>query len=534
MKNSIKKLYRLILVIGAICITISCSRDDLLEKTPVTGLSASTIESEGDIISLTNGVYDAIQTLATVGAETHMFPVMFQDIRADNCISQWASFWTFGIPFDDFSLIQPNNSNIAAMWGKWFTAIARANTAIDFAQNFKGFATDGLQDRLIAESQFIRALSYFELVKHFGGVPLITQAISGTDADLSISRSSASEVYAQIVSDLEAARSGLPVTYTDGNDLGRATSGAAIALLAKVHLYQENYAEVVQLTEQLMQDPYSYVLESSFADNWALGNEYGQESIFEIGYEDGFSSAYFEAGGATNQGSSSYQMFGYIFANNGTFGNGVPRQSLIDLYNDGDSRKDATFITPETDYYELGVQSCGCAVNPDGTFNFDTESQWVGTDIYNYFWTNPDALESRASMRKYDVPPTVGGGLLELSNSPLNEKYLRYADVLLMHAEASLFAGGDGLSSLNQVIERAYGSSDQNLASYTIEDVKLERRKELATEGWDRFTDLVRWGDAANALAFKGFTAGRDELLPIPQSEIDVVGTSVLSQNPGY
>jgi hypothetical protein len=137
-------------------------------------------------------------------------------------------------------------------------------------------------------------------------------------------------------------------------------------------------------------------------------------------------------------------------------------------------------------------------------------------------------------MRKYYITKQVALSLQNIGSSPLNEKVLRYADVLLMHAEASLNTGGDGLTSLNQVIQRAFGNPSHNLTSYTLNDVKLQRRLELATEGWDRFTDLVRWGDAATALAFKHFTAGRDELLPIPQAEIDLVGTSVLPQNPGY
>ncbi|MEM6806753.1 MAG: RagB/SusD family nutrient uptake outer membrane protein [Bacteroidota bacterium] len=385
-------------------------------------------------------------------------------------------------------------------------------------------------DRLLAEAKFVRGLAYFELVKHFGDVPLITQYIASTDDQIVFPRSSSSDVYAQIERDLEEAAANLDIAY-DSQDQGRATSGAAYTLLAKVHLYQEEYAKVREYTEVVINSNV-YNLEANYADNWSLDNEYGIESIFEIGYADGFSNFYFEsAGGETNQGSSSYQMFGYIFANTGTFGNSVPRQELIDLFDDNDSRKDATFITPTT-VYEGAVQSCGCAVLDDCTPDWDSDqSLWVGTDVYNFFWTNPDALCSRATMRKYDIPSSVASSLLQLSSNPLNEKMLRYADVLLMHAEAAVNgAGGDGQASLDAIRQRAGLSS----IPLTMENVKLERRKELATEGWDRFTDLVRWGDAATALAFKGFRVGRDELLPIPQGEIDLVGSDVLSQNPGY
>jgi len=523
-------LPRLIVLGGLIALLTGCA--GLLEKVPVTELVEETgIRTEADIIALTNAAYDATQWQVIQGAQTHMYPVMFQDIRADNCISQWASFWTFGLPFDDFSQIQPNNTNIAAMWRKWFTAIARANTAIEFVGSFDGFETPGLQERLDAEARFIRGFAYFELVKHFGEVPLISQNISSTDDELRIPRSPMSDIYAQIEADLETAADVLPAQY-EATDLGRATSGAALALLAKAHLYQGEYEQVRTYTEQIIGSGI-YSLEANFADNWDLNNEYGVESIFEIGYADGFSNFYFEApGGETNQGSSSYQMFGYIFAQTGTFGNSVPRPELIDLYDPQDVRRDATFILPDNTY-EGNPNSCGCAVLPDCSGDFSTEANWLpnSTDTYNYFWTNPAALCSRASMRKYDIPSGVANSLLQLSSSPLNEKVIRYADVLLMHAEASLQAGGEGLTSLNEVRQRA---GLDPLGSYTLEDVKLERRKELATEGWDRFTDLVRWGDAAEALAFKGFVAGRDEYLPIPQAEIDLVGIDILSQNTGY
>ncbi len=519
----------------------ACFEEDLLDKAPITSLSSdNALQTEADMVALTNAAYDPLQWQVIQGAQTHMYPVMFQDIRADNCASQWASFWAAGAIFDNFSLIQPGNPSVASLWQKWYAVVSRSNTAIEFVSNFNGFTTQGLQDRLIAEAKFLRALAYFELVKMWGDVPLITQFIASTDDELRFSRAPVAEVYAQIEQDLNEAA---PNLATKGAvELGRATQGAAYTLLAKAHLYQQEYADVLINTQRVM--ALGYALEDNFADNWGLGNEHGIESIFEIGYADGFSNQQFEGNDGsdptTNQGSSSYQMFGYIFNGSvGGFGNSVPRQSLIDLYDDQDVRMDATFITPNT-ILENGSQSCGCLVfNPDGTVvsgEAGNESQWIGTDIYNFFWPpNTPAWESRASMRKYLVGQSVAPGLLNTGSSPLNEKVFRYADVLLMHAEAALFAGGGGLDALNQVIQRAHGGDASfNLGSYTLDDVKLERRKELATEGWDRFTDLVRWGDAATALRFKGFSPGRDELLPIPQTEINLVGSDILTQNNGY
>ncbi|MEB0261572.1 MULTISPECIES: RagB/SusD family nutrient uptake outer membrane protein [unclassified Mucilaginibacter] len=519
MKNNIYKIGTTLIVSCLIaCNIISCKKDTLLNKTPITSLdNTKALKTEADYTALLNSAYDPFQWQVYNGPQTHMFPVMWQDIRADNCISQWASYWTFGAVLDDLTKIQANNTNITAMWRKWYTAISRANTAINFISTYNGFTTPGLKERLLAEAKFVRAFSYFELVKHFGDVPLIVTYIGSTSDNLKFPRTAKADVYSQIEKDLGEAYPILPANYADVSDKGRTTKGAALTLLAKVELYQKKWDKVKTYTEMVM--GLGYQLEANFADNWSLSNEYGKESIFEIGYQSGIYNNAFESPDAfKNQGSASYQMFGFIPAGTGAFGNSVPRQQLIDLYNSSDQRKDATFIIPTTYLPDLGQTG------------FD-----AGTQYYHYYWTNPDALVSQASMRKYYIPKSVAKSLSNLGSDPLNEKVFRYADVLLMHAEASIMgAGGDGLGSLNQVIQRAYGNASHNLSTYTLADVKLQRRLELATEGWDRFTDLVRWGDASSALAFKHFTVGRDELLPIPQAEIDIVGSNILKQNPGY
>lgn len=488
----------------------SCSKSDLLDKTPITSLdNTKALVTESDYVALTNAVYDPLQWQENAALTT--FPVMFQDIRADNCVSQWASYWTYGTVFDDFTLIKPNNSTILGWWQKWYTVISRANTAIQFDSAFNGFITPGIQARLIAEAKFLRAFAYFQLVINFGDVPLITKYIGSTTDQTRYPRSAKADVYAQIDKDLLDAVAVLPASYS-GNDLGRATSGAAYTLLAKENLYQKKYDLVRTYCEKVIGSGV-YSLETQFADNWSLSNEYGKESIFEIGYASGYATS-----GWSNQGSFSYEYFGFIPAGLNAFGNCVPRQPLIDLYDNTDARKDATFIVPSTYMPDLGMTADD-----------------AGANTYQYYWVIPAALESKASVRKYYIPKSVAASLPTIASSPLNEKIFRYADVLLMHAEAAAMgAGGDGLSSLNQVIERAYGNTSHNLSVFTLDDVKLQRRLELATEGWDRFTDLVRWGDAATALAFKHFQTNRDEVLPIPQSEIDLVGSDVLTQNPGY
>ena len=488
------------MMVGSLLIlsSTSCNKDALLNKTPITSLdNTKALVSEAEYTSLTSSAYEPFQW--QVGSYT-VFPVMFQDIRADNCVSQWASYWVPGAVFDDFNQIKPNDPSVLGYWQKWYTVIARANTAIKFVNSFKGFTTPGLQQRLIGEAEFLRAFAYFELVRNWGGVPLITNYIGSTTDQIVYPRSTVAAVYTQIQNDATAAAAALPVSYT-GNDLGRATQGAAYTLLAKVNLYLKNYTATVSNCQKVIALN-AYSLEANYADNWNLNNEYGKESIYEIGYQSGLTTD-----GYNNKGSISYLFFGFL-GSGLTYGNLVPRQELIDHYDNTDTRKDATFIIPTTILPDLA---------PDAVSN--------ETGIYQYFWTVPAALQSKASARKYYIPKSVALSLPNVASSPLNEKVYRYADVLLMLAEASAMGGGgDGQGALNQIRTRA----GLPIIPLNLQNVKNERRKELATEGWDRFSDLVRWGDAASTLAFKNFKVGRDELLPIPQTEIDLVGSSVL------
>ncbi|MEL7123481.1 MAG: RagB/SusD family nutrient uptake outer membrane protein [Bacteroidota bacterium] len=483
----------------------SCDRTELLEKNPISTISNETaFETEGSVLSALNAAYDPLQWQFNNNA--HTFPQMLQSIRADDHHSQQASFWAAGLLFDDFPLL-PNNQNIAAFWGKWYKMIARANFAIMTAEGFE-FETPDLQQRIIAEAKFLRGFAYFELVKHYGGVPLITAAITSTSNNVNLPRASESEVYAQIESDLADAASVLPVKGQ--TEAWRATSGAANALLAKVHLYLGEYSETVRYTEAVINSGI-YSLEENFADNFDLNNEFGKESIFEINYVDGLVGNGFETN-EQQEGSGSWQfMFMWAAGKWLAWGNMIPRQSLIAIYDDNDQRKAATFLQP------------GDVVNSPGLAA-------IGWDPIK----NPGfAVGSQAMNKKFFITYEQLDELLNVQQSPLNEKVLRYADVLLMHAEASLMGGGgNGQASFEEVTMRAYNST----VPYTLENIKLERRKELATEGWNRFTDLKRWGDLANALQAvgKNFVAGRDELLPIPQSEINLVGSDILQQNPGY
>lgn len=517
----------------------SCS-EEFLTIEPTSQLTTNIIQTDTDFEALVNAAYDPLRWQVDGINTRHMYPVMFQDMRADNVVSQWATFWVAGQIFDK-NPIATNNPSVEGMWKKWYSMISRANTAIGVVSVTTKISDPKLKEQLLAQSKFLRGFAYFELVKHFGGVPLIAEYIQDASYDFKKPKATTAEIYAQIEKDLLEAAQVLPAVATQK---GRATKGAAYAILAKASLYQKKYNETTKYCEEVMKLGYS--LEEKFEDNWDLSNEYGKESVLEIGYISGGIHNNFEGSQSySNQGSSSHQMFGFLFNSsigNSAFGNSVPRQELIDFYDNSDRRKEYTFITPQTIVRGgRGAISCNCDLNPDGSVNWSTEGQWkFGTDTYNYFWpTNTAAFKSKASMYKYWIPPTVQNSLQNFADSPLNEKIIRYADVLLMHAEARILGGAgtiSGDSSFKLVTDRAYGAGNPKQPLYTLQGVKDERRRELATEGWDRYTDLVRWGNAKTALEAIGkiFVIGRDELLPIPQSEIQQVGPDILKQNPGY
>lgn len=492
--------------------TLMVSCDELLELEPVTEISAETAyDSEDRIVSALNSAYDPLQWQFSQGA--HTFGQLFQSIRADDHHSQQATFWAPGLNFDQFTSITSTNTNIQGLWSKLYKGVGRSNYAMELATDFEGFETNGLQQKIIAEAKFLRGLYYFELVKLYGDVPMFLEAITSTEDELYIPRTPASEVYAQIEKDLLEASSVLPKKGED-SDIWRATSGAALALLAKVHLYQGEYTETVKYCEMVMGQ--GYALEEVYSDNFSLNNEFGKESIFEINFVDGLVGGGFE-NSEQQEGSGSWQfMFMWVSGKFTSWGNMIPRQSLVNIFDDSDQRKEATFILPGYDLNSPLLADAGWSPAPDN-FGF--------------------AVGSNAMNKKFFLTWEEINPLLSVQQSPLNEKVLRYSDVLLMHAEASLMGGGGaGQDSFQLVIDRAYGPGNSAAPAYELDGVKSERRRELATEGWNRFTDLVRWGDIEAAMDVVGkndFNISRDALLPIPDSEIRL-SNGVLEQNPGY
>jgi starch-binding outer membrane protein, SusD/RagB family len=364
---------------------------------------------------------------------------------------------------------------------------------------------------LYGEVYFLRAYYYFHLVRFFGDVPLFTDKRLGLTESKTLQRSAKADVYKQIEADLNSAIAVLPITNIEK---GRVTKYAAQALLGKVLLYQNKFDAAAAMLENVVNGPFS--LQANFGNMFLESGENGTESIFEIQYSN--TSPYYNWGGVTRgQGNHSVQQCGIRGLNGSNampyaagWSTNLPTANLANAYTAGDIRKPVTVLDIEA--YK----------NANPSFNITYQvAPFKNTGLYN---------------QKYLPRKGETSGQVEL-NYLNNFRTIRYAEVLLMAAEANNRATSVNDTKaqlyLNRVRRRAFAVNDasKDIAStgttlrQTIWD---ERRLELAMEG-DRFFDLVRTGQAAAKIT--GFVAGKHELFPIPQTEVDISG---LKQNPGY
>jgi len=408
----------------------------------------------------------------------------------------------------------PTNPAVLQLWRRGFYGVYRANVVMANADP----ETSEKSVEYIAEAKFLRAYFYFELVRFFGDVPLITGTLNSDEFNQP--RDPAEEVFEQIIKDLTEAIPDLPTkTALGSNELYRATKGAARSLLGKAYLfmaspyYQETYDfpksanEYYGLAAGQFEQVIGgiYELEDNYDDIWRYSHENGVESIFEIEYAN-INRGGDWTNGRVNGGNIDVTASGPRSISTDTllagYGFDMVSKDLIAAYEDeGDS-----------------VRKYGTAYGED-FLNEIGASNWDKKEGYTGWFSKKRA--TWAHITSEDNPNW---------NFETNERIIRYADVLLMCAEAYLQSGtGDPLPLVNKVRDRA---SLDDLGSVTMDDIKLERRLELAMEG-HRFFDLVRWGDAASELGEFGFVGGKHEVFPIPQSEIDN-SNGKLEQNENY
>ncbi|MEO7310960.1 MAG: RagB/SusD family nutrient uptake outer membrane protein [Chitinophagaceae bacterium] len=463
------------------------------------------LKSESDYRTMAISVYTPIQWL------NQAVPV--GDIASDNSVSggENASDVLSLQQIDDYTHTSVN-STLTELWQAAYEGVNRANYMGQYkATNLAGDAVSFAgKDALYGEVYFLRAYYYFHLVRFFGDVPLFVDKRLGLSESKSLKRAPKADVYKQIELDLNAAIAALPAVQVQK---GRITKYAAQALLGKVLLYENKFDAAAAMLENVISSN-AFSLPANFGSTFLMTGENGPESVFEIQYSN--TSPYYNWGGYNRgQGNYSAQQCGIRGLNGSAampyaagWSTNLPTQNLAAAYTAGDKRKDVTVLDIEA--YKTA--------NPAFNITYQV-APYKNTGLYN---------------QKYLPRKGETSGQVEL-NYDNNFRIIRFADVLLMAAEANnrSTTANDikAQGYLNLVRQRAFGDMLHNITSTgTIlkQAIWDERRLELAMEG-DRFFDLVRTGQAAAKIT--GFTAGKHEVFPIPQVEIQISG---LSQNAGY
>lgn len=477
----------------------SCG-EEFLDRPPLAQLTVGTFpESEEDAVLATNAVYNILRSW---NFHAGGFPIL--DIMSDQA-TKGTNPGDGGstAPFEDFSF-DPFAGQISAWWATVYSGIRRANLVITEVPSID--MDEELRTRLVAEARFLRGYSYSVLVRAFGAVPLVTTV----DAPLDLSRTEAETVWSEVIfPDLEYALEHLPEKseYPDA-DLGRVTKGATKALLARLYLFRGEFDLAETMALEVINSG-QYQLEPNFGDAFSEDFEGGVESIWEIP-------------ALPENNANGGNQYANTWAIRGTpnrgWGFGRPAYSWITMMQaNDDPRMDASviFLGEVLD----GVVTEGEGPTPDTTYN--EQGAIIEIEVYNQkVWHSGAATQESFGH---------------------NKRNIRYADVLLMAAEALNENGksADALPYLNEVRERARGGNTTILPDISTTDqaalrqiIADERNFELAFEGL-RFWDLIRTGKAAEVMGPLGFVDGKHQLLPIPQSEIDI-SEGRISQNDNY
>ncbi len=493
-----KKNIILSIAIAFLVMLGACS-DSLLD-TPAPYISdESFFSSDAAAFDALVGAYDPLARYNY----TQIHEWMIGDVVSDDAEKggEGPSDWAECQDLKDFRA-NAENSILAGRWQEPYVGIARANKLIEGIDGNENISS-GIQKRYIAEAKFLRAWYHFHLLKVFGGVPIVNKVLQ--PSEFTMPRNTEAEVYAQIELDLKEAAADLPTKpELAENEIGRVTKGAAEAFLVKMYIFQAKWDEAAKLSQDFIDNYDWYDLEENYADVFTAAGENGVESIFEIQYsfitgDDNWGDDNEGNVTAIYQGSRElYNAKGEIESGWG-WGFNLPTQNLVDEYEAGDPRLEATIID-------------------------DGDVLWAGTDDEEIICTqhiNSIGYDARVyHSKKYYIPRSERNGM---SDSPNNWRAIRYADLLLWNAEANAHTGGNWKYGVNRV--RARVGLDATTESDALTAVYHERRVELAMEG-HRYWDLVRTGRGS---LMKGYSDNK-RYVPIPQGERSL--NPNLEQNP--
>jgi starch-binding outer membrane protein, SusD/RagB family len=492
---------KLALFLGLALGVIACQKD-FLDKKPIVGVTEENFyRNEADAIAAVNAAYATLQFQISPAGHFRWF---WGDIMSDDAVKGGSG------DNDTNSLLQlesfkgPTNTDLLeSEWSANYEGIYRANVVLERVPPIEMDAR--LKARILAEAKFIRAWNFYNLVTMFGGVPLVDHVLAPSEYDMP--RASAAEVWDLVQRDLSEASKDLWLrSEYPAADLGRITKGAAQALLVKTQLWRKNWTEAKNIAAEIIASD-EYKLVSDYADIFTLDGENNSESIFEIQYMNA-------SGGNWGKNNANEGGFTNVFQRaRGQFagyGFNIPTQDFVDeFFKEGfeDPRLKST------------VFRVGEPMGDRGIFTL------AATGDLPHLYYPKKYFNNKSEDAPFGDPNPNGGS---------NDRVIRYADVLLMHAEAAAQLSDDMAAhkSLNLVRSRVGIPAITVTGAALQEAIQRERRIELGLES-HRFFDLVRTGKASQVLGPLGFKAGTNELFPIPASQILATG-GILTQNPGY
>ena len=522
----------------AVGLSLSGCNDWLAEPTPGSTKLDDFFVSGAACVQVVNGCY---APLAWEYNKSYFSEWFIGDIASDDALKggQNVADGADAYDIDNFKT-NANNNIILDYYRAKYQGIIRCNLALKQVAAYTPDETlsESERDRLLGEAYFLRAFYYFQLVRVFGGVPLVHDVLDSSGR-WQQPRATAEKVYESIVGDLVKAEKMLwaKSAYPE-EDLGRATRGAARAMLCKVFLYMKDYDNAYTWGKLFVDEEYKageYSLCPVYTDNFTLAGENGPESVFEIQYAADPTSDYGEGFGFT-RGTFSIILTRPRMDSLGSqagWGWNHPTHNLYAEFEEGDTRREAAIGTPD----EAGLTQA--------------DVNYLGSPYYN----------NKTSMSEGGTFPPID----HHSRGPLNYRLLRASDALLLYAEAALESGKDinaAKWALEEVRARARANSAdpanalpefpayRGYADNTTslrDAIRHERRVELAMEG-HRWFDIVRWGIAADVMnkdngsygshetdearaEMANFVAGKHELFPLPAEEIAL---NPMDQNPGY
>jgi len=481
----------------AFIIVLSCS-DDFVYVDSEDLNSEDFFNSEQQYQEALVAAYDYLQTTAKF--------YQFAEIASDNtlCGGESATDSPYIQQIDDMihSAVGQGDGGLRTMWQWMYEAVNRCNYIMEFKDK-TDFAN---KTSVIAQTRFLRAYYNFILVKWWGDVPMLVDKRIQFGEQFDIDRTPKSEVYDLIEADLIFAAANLPYIQSQ---TGRATKGAAEALLGKVYLYQDKFPEAAAALESLINNgPHRLLTSEEYPEMFERDNENNIESVFEVQYSDieggsfdcfqcleGNYSVYFNGPRGFVDSTGKFDA-GYSF--------NVPTQEVVDAFEAGDLRYETSIL----DMAQYIIDNPG--------------SSWSGAGYEQTGYFNRKYIARKGDLNIGDAALT----------NPDNYRAIRFADVLLMAAEALAEEGQfpQARIYLNMVRNRAQLPDVVTSGDNLINDIYKERRVELVGEG-HRFFDLVRTGRAAQEI--DGFQVGKHELFPIPIEEILLTGNR-WNNNPGY